>query len=104
MLVFAMVTSHSRAAERCRAAGNNRPPRLGLRRGEGVPFQIRGTKLAQRIGQRCHLARGWLEDRQSCQQVERVSGLWSGELWTDQVQIAAGGADITMAEQFLNGE
>src|SRR5450756_2331662 len=47
---------------------------------------------------------GCLQLGQTSQQVQWVNVFWRTKLWADQVQVAAGGADVAVAQQFLDGE
>ena len=75
-------------------------------------LQIRRTMLAQRIGQGGHCGDRWecaegvkcLQFGQARQQIQRVEFFGWVKLRTDQVQIAPGGADMAVAQQFLDGE
>ena len=100
------------AAQGCRAASHDGPPGFGLGRGQGVMRQVRGAVAAQHLshamGQRGHAASGdepgdRLQARQAGQQVQRVGVLGRAELRADQVQVAAGGADVAVAQQAADG-
>ena len=54
VVVAAALASQLLATQCGCAAGNNPPPRLGLRRGQGMVLQIRRAKLTQHIGQGGH--------------------------------------------------
>ena len=68
--------------------------------------------LAQRIGQGGHCGYRWecgegvkcLQFGQTRQQIQRVEFFGRVKLRADQVQIAPGGADMAVAQQFLDGE
>ena len=75
-------------------AGNNTPPRLGLRGRQSMGCQIRHAKLAQRIGQ----AGQGLQLGQARQQIQRGDIFGRAKLWADQVQIFAARADVAVTQ------
>ncbi len=67
--------------------------------------QIRGAKLAQRIGQVGHDdCVGRLSFGQTCEQVQRIDVLGWAKLRADEMHVAGGGADVAVAHQSLNGD
>ena len=118
VLPVAVTTSITRqllATECSGATRDNAPPGFGLRGAQGARCQIRWAKLAQRIGQGGHAitavkvvkavkAKKCLQLGQASEQVQWVNILGWAKLWADQVQVATGGTDVAVAQQFLDGE
>ena len=100
MAVSAGIANQALSAQRGGATGNNGAPRFGLRDTQGVLVQIAISKLAQHIGQAGHgcMTGFCLYAWQSSQQIQRVYLLGRMKLRTDQMQVATGGADMTMAQ------
>lgn len=105
MAVATSITGELLATQRCRATGNNTPPRLGLWRVQRVLGQIRCAELAQHIGQggASHGNRCGLQLGQTGEQVQRIHALGRSELRADQVQVALRGADVAMTQEATDG-